>query len=54
MMARMISRIPGASAQILAYDVGSKVARALRAAGGEVAGQAAERTGKAQATRQTF
>jgi amino acid transporter len=54
MMARMISRIPGASAQILAYDVGSGVARALRAAGGEVSGQAAEPTGKAQATRQTF
>ena len=29
-MARVISRIPGASAQIVAYDVGSRVARALR------------------------
>jgi amino acid transporter len=30
MIARVISRIPGASAQIVAYDVGSRVARALR------------------------
>ena len=29
-MARVISRIPGASAQILAYDVGSRVAQAIR------------------------
>src|SRR5271156_5819465 len=29
-IARVISRIPGASAQIVAYDVGSRVARALR------------------------
>jgi hypothetical protein len=50
-MARMISRIASASARILAYDVGSRVARALRAAGGEVSGQSAESTGKAQATR---
>ncbi len=30
-MARVISRIPGASAQILAYDIGSRVAQAIRA-----------------------
>jgi amino acid transporter len=29
-IARVISRVPGASAQIVAYDVGSRVARALR------------------------
>jgi hypothetical protein len=29
-IARVVSRIPGASAQIVAYDVGSRVARALR------------------------
>ena len=34
MMARVISRIPEASAQILAYDVGSRVAQAIRAANG--------------------
>jgi hypothetical protein len=54
MMARMISRIPGASAQILAYDVGSRVARALRTADGEDRGRSGEPTGKAQATGQTF
>ena len=32
-IARVISRIPGASAQILTYDVGSRVARALRGRG---------------------
>ena len=54
MMARMISRIPGASAQILAYDVGSRVARVLGAADGDVPGRSAGPTGKAQATTQTF
>ena len=54
MMARLISRIPGASAQILAYDVGSKVARTLRFADGEISGRSAESTRKAQATRPTF
>jgi len=29
----VISRIPGASAQIVAYDIGSRVARALRGQG---------------------
>jgi amino acid transporter len=32
-IARVISRIPGASAQIVAYDVGSQVSRALRSEG---------------------
>ncbi len=54
MMARVISRIPGASAQILAYDVGSRVARTLRAADSEASGEPAESTRKAQATRPTF
>jgi amino acid transporter len=54
MMARMISRIPGASAQILAYDVGSRVARAFGAASGDVSRRSAEPNGKAQATGQTF
>ena len=54
MMARLISRIPGASAQILAYDVGSKVARTLRVADGEDSGRSAESTRKAQATRPTI
>jgi hypothetical protein len=30
-MARVISRIPGASAQIFAYDIGSRIAQATRA-----------------------
>src|SRR5947209_1877677 len=50
MMARMISRIPGASAQILAYDVGSRVARELEAPYGEVSERSAGPTGKEQAT----
>jgi hypothetical protein len=54
MMARMISRIPGATAQILAYDVGSRVARTLRAADRDVTGRSAEPTGKPQASKQTF
>jgi amino acid transporter len=54
MMARLISRIPGASAQILAYDVGSKVARTLRAADGDDSERSAESTSKPQATRPTI
>jgi hypothetical protein len=54
MMARLISRIPGASAQILAYDVGARVARTLRAAGSEDRGRSGEKTGRSQATTQTF
>ena len=49
-MARVISRIPDASAQILAYDVGSRVAQALRMTDDERSGQSPEPTGKAQAT----
>jgi len=49
-MAGVISRIPGASAQILAYDVGSRVARALRMTHDESSGQSPKPTGKAQAT----
>jgi hypothetical protein len=33
-LARVISRIPGASAQILTYDVQSRIARTLRLADG--------------------
>ena len=34
-MARVISRIPGASAQIVAYDIGSRIAQATRTAKGD-------------------
>jgi amino acid transporter len=54
MMARLISRIPGASAQILAYDVGSRVARTLWAVGSKDRGRSGEKTGRPQATTQTF
>ena len=47
---RVISRIPGASAQIVAYDVGSRVAQALRDGDGDGPGRSLESTGKAQAT----
>jgi amino acid transporter len=47
-MARVVSRIPGVSAQILAYDIGSRVARAIQA--GRGSGQSAESTGKPQAS----
>jgi amino acid transporter len=50
MLARVISRVPGASAQILAYDVGSRVARALQEGDGECPGQSPDSAGKAQAT----
>ena len=53
-MAGVISRIPGVSAQILAYDVGSRVARALRVGDDKSSGQSPEPSGKAQATTQTF
>jgi amino acid transporter len=49
-IARVISRIPGASAQILAYDIGSRVARALRGGDGDGPDRSPESTGKAQAT----
>jgi hypothetical protein len=47
---RVISRIPGASAQILAYDIGSRVAQALRDGDGDRRGLSPESTGKPQAT----
>ena len=53
MMARVISRIPGASAQILAYDVGSRVARAIRDGEGATPDRSSDSTGKAQATTPT-
>ena len=45
-MARVISRVPGASAQIVAYDIGSRIAQAhaTRAAEAKQAGQAMEAT----------
>jgi amino acid transporter len=49
MLARVISRVPGASAQILAYDVGSRVARALQGCDGESPGPSPDSVGKAQA-----
>jgi hypothetical protein len=47
---RVISRIPGASAQILAYDIGSRVARALRDGDDGRRGRSPKATGQAQAT----
>jgi amino acid transporter len=47
-IAQVISRIPGASAQILTYDVGLRVAQALR--DGDDPGQAPESTGQPKAT----
>jgi hypothetical protein len=49
MLARVISRVPGASAQILAYDVGSRVARALQEGDQTSPGQSPDSTGKVQA-----
>jgi len=49
-MARVISRIPGASAQILAYDIGSRVAQVIRAGDIADAGHASDTSGKTQAT----
>jgi len=49
-MAGVISRIPGASAQILAYDVAARVARALRTPADKASGQSPDPSGKEQAT----
>jgi amino acid transporter len=49
-IARVISRIPGASAQIVAYDVGSRVARALRGGDADNPGRSSEFVTTAQAT----
>jgi hypothetical protein len=48
MIARVISRIHGASAQIVAYDVGSRVARAIRDEDGNQPDETLESTGTAQ------
>jgi hypothetical protein len=50
-IARVISRIPGASAQIVAYDIGSRIvqAQAARAADATRAAQALESIDEAQA-----
>ena len=55
-IARVISRIPGASAQIVAYDVGSRVAAALRNRNSEGEGpdRSPESAGKSQATTPVF
>jgi amino acid transporter len=47
-VAQVVSRIPGASAQILTYDVGLRVAQALR--DGDDPGRAPESTGQPKAT----
>jgi hypothetical protein len=49
-IARVISRIPGASAQIVAYDIGSRIvqAQAARAADAKRAAQALESIDEAQ------
>ena len=47
-IAQVVSRIPGASAQILTYDVGLRVAQALRE--GDDPGRAPESTGQPKAT----
>ena len=48
-IAQVVSRIPGASAQILTYDVGLRVAQALRGGDGEEPGRSPETAGTAQA-----
>jgi amino acid transporter len=49
-VAQVVSRIPGASAQILTYDVGLRVAQALRDEDGDDPGRAPESTGQSKAT----
>jgi hypothetical protein len=46
----VVSRIPGASAQILTYDVGLRVAQALRGEDCDDPGRAPESTGQPKAT----
>ncbi|GAA1446030.1 APC family permease [Mycobacterium cookii] len=53
-IARVVSRIPGASAQILAYDVGSRVARALQGSEGDGPHREPESTGRSQTTTPVF
>jgi hypothetical protein len=47
-IARVVSRIPGASPQIVAYDVRSRVARALRGGDGDDPGRSSELIAAAQ------
>jgi hypothetical protein len=49
-VAQVVSRIPGASAQILTYDVGLRVAQALRGGDEDDPGRAPESTGQPKAT----
>jgi amino acid transporter len=49
-IAQVVSRIPGASAQILTYDVGLRVAQALRGGDEDDPGRAPEFTGQPKAT----
>ena len=49
-MARVISRIPGASAQIVAYDIGSRIAQAIRTGEVDGPGHSPDTSGKTQAT----
>jgi amino acid transporter len=49
-MARVISRIPGASAQILTYDIGSRIAQAIRTGDADAAGHSPGSSEKTQAT----
>jgi hypothetical protein len=49
-IARVVSRIPGASPQIVAYDVKSRVARVLRGGDGDGPGRLPEFAEKVQAT----
>jgi hypothetical protein len=49
-IAQVVSRIPGASAQILTYDVGLRVAQALRGGDGDGPDRSPDSTGMAQAT----
>jgi amino acid transporter len=51
-IAQVISRISGASAQIVAYDVGSRVARALRGADNDGPGRSPDSSEKTEATTQ--
>jgi amino acid transporter len=48
-VAGVISRIPGASAQILAYDVAARVARAMRVGDNKRSGKSPDSSGKEQA-----
>jgi amino acid transporter len=53
-LARVISRIPGASAQILTYDMQSRVAEALRPSDGDARDRLPHSTADAQTTTPVF